>query len=319
MTTPGSGRRARGAGRLAVVHRETPFDEPSVPDTARSQLSPHHARRVTLPARFGPLAGLRTDGPADRLVMMLPGFTSGKEDFVPLLDPLAEAGLPALAVDLPGQHESAGPPEEADYHPVRLGALIAELISELAADGTRIVLLGHSFGGLVARGAVLAGAPVAGLTLLCSGPSQIPAGPRRDLMEHGTEVLREHGPEAAWAVRERAADAGAWRALPEQLRELFRDRFLNSSPAGLAGMADGARFEPDLVSQLLGALRRAHAPCLVVCGADDDVWSAAAQRDMAQRLDADYAVVGGSGHSPNTENPDELLATLIPTWRVWLS
>jgi pimeloyl-ACP methyl ester carboxylesterase len=45
----------------------------------------------------------------------------------------------------------------------------------------------------------------------------------------------------------------------------------------------------------------------------------AAQRDMADRLDADYAVIPDARHSPNTENPAELLATLVPTWRSWLT
>jgi hypothetical protein len=40
---------------------------------------------------------------------------------------------------------------------------------------------------------------------------------------------------------------------------------------------------------------------------------------MAERLDADFAVLPGVMHNPNTEAPDALLATLLPTWRAWLS
>lgn len=54
-------------------------------------------------------------------------------------------------------------------------------------------------------------------------------------------------------------------------------------------------------------------------GDSDDAWSPAAQRDMAERLDADFAVLPGVMHSPNTEAPHELIATLLPTWRAWLS
>ncbi len=39
---------------------------------------------------------------------------------------------------------------------------------------------------------------------------------------------------------------------------------------------------------------------------------------MADRLDADFAVITGAGHSPNTENPEFLLDILVPTWRTWL-
>jgi hypothetical protein len=40
---------------------------------------------------------------------------------------------------------------------------------------------------------------------------------------------------------------------------------------------------------------------------------------MADRLDADFAVIRAARHSPNTENPEELLDTLLPTWRSWLA
>ncbi|MDI5982843.1 alpha/beta fold hydrolase, partial [Amycolatopsis magusensis] len=74
-------------------------------------------------------------------------------------------------------YESPGIDDEAAYTPANLGAVVADLVAEL---GPRpVVLLGHSFGGLVARGAVLAGARVAGLTLMDSGPGQLPDGGRR--------------------------------------------------------------------------------------------------------------------------------------------
>ncbi len=46
--------------------------------------------------------------------------------------------------------------------------MVAELVGKLASEGSPVLLMGHSYGGLVARAAVLAGAPVAGLTLLGS-------------------------------------------------------------------------------------------------------------------------------------------------------
>jgi hypothetical protein len=39
---------------------------------------------------------------------------------------------------------------------------------------------------------------------------------------------------------------------------------------------------------------------------------------MADRLDADFAVIVNSRHSPNTENPEGLMDILVPTWRTWL-
>ncbi|MFE2758124.1 alpha/beta fold hydrolase [Actinosynnema sp. NPDC059335] len=288
-----------------------------------SQFSPHRARRVDLPGRHGPVAALREPATGRDLgatALLLPGYTGSKEDFAPLFDPIADAGVEVVAIDLPGQYESAGPTSEAEYRTEALGAAVAELVAKLAADGRRVLLLGHSFGGLVARGAVLAGAPVSGLTLMSSGPSELPPGERRTALDYAEVVLREQGIEASHEVNEtRQALNPRWRAVPQELKDFYRERFVRSSPAGLLGMGQALRHEPDLVAKLARVTRSAGVPCLVVCGEFDDAWSAASQRDMAERLDADFAVLPGVMHNPNTEAPDALLATLLPTWRAWLS
>ena len=288
-----------------------------------SQISPHRAERVDLPGRYGPIAALRAPAAGADLgatALLLPGFTGSKEDFAPLVDAMADAGLEVVAIDLPGQYESAGPTAEADYRPGPLGAVIAELVEKLTSDGRRVLLLGHSYGGLVARGAVLAGAPIAGLTLLDTGPAELPAGPRRTALDHGEVAMREGGIVASHQLAERRSMLSpAWGSLPEELKALFRERFLRSSPASLLGMGEGLRTEPDLVAKLGRTLRTAQVPCLVVCGELDDAWSTASQRDMAERLDADFAVLPGALHSPNTEAPQALLGTLLPTWRAWLT
>lgn len=252
-------------------------------------------------------------------VLLLPGFTGSKEDFAPLLDPVTEAGFNAIAIDLPGQYESDGPAEEMAYHPEILGAVIAELVGKLTADGNQVLLLGHSYGGLVARSAVLSDAPIVGLTLLDSGPGELPSGYRRAALDLGEPALREHGIEAAQWMREQLdAASPAWAAKPEELKKFLRERMLRTSVPSLLGMAAGLRREPDRVAKLARALRALDAPALVVCGERDDAWSVASQRDMAERLDADFAVVPDAAHSPNTENPDVLLGTLLPTWHTWV-
>jgi pimeloyl-ACP methyl ester carboxylesterase len=289
-----------------------------------SQLTPHGADRVDLPGRYGRLAALRrravdaTDPKPTAL--LLPGYTGSKEDFSPMLAPIATAGFEAIAVDLPGQNESDGPDDEAAYQPAALGGVIAELVGKLAAEGSPVLLLGHSFGGLVARAAVLAGAPVAGLTLMDTGPSELPEGMRRQVLDFGEPAMREHGIEAAYRLREQLDAMGP--PQPGRTPELvafFRDRFLRSHPAALLGKARALRTEPDLVSSLARVLHTSGTPCLVCCGEFDDAWPVSTQRDMADRLDADFAVIPAARHSPNTENPEELLATLLPTWRSWLA
>ena len=287
-----------------------------------SPISQHGGARIELPGRYGPIAALR-GRPAEPALgataLLLPGFTGSKEDFVPLLDEIASAGIGALAIDLPGQYESPGPDDETAYLPDALGEPIAELIETLTSGGEHILLLGHSYGGLVARGAVLAGARVVGLTLLDSGPGELPPGYRRTMLDVQEPVLRAEGIQAAEHMRAQLdAAAPGWANAPQALKDFLHTRFVRSSPSAILGMADGLRHEPDRVTKLSHALRALDAPCLVLCGADDDAWSVASQRDMADRLDADFAVIPGAKHSPNVENPAALLGALLPTWRAWL-
>ncbi|MGH3947047.1 MAG: alpha/beta fold hydrolase [Pseudonocardiaceae bacterium] len=282
-----------------------------------AQITSHGATRVHVRVPGTTLAALRAEppNPVGAVAVLVPGYTGSKEDFAPLLDPLRSAGLSVLAVDLPGQYESPGPHREQDYHPGPLGRTLAALVADLAADEDRVLLLGHSYGGLVSRSAVLAGAPVNGLTLLDSGPGGLPQGERRALLDATEPIMRAEGIEAVQRLRETRDGI----AEPPELAALLRARFLRSSTAGLLGMATGLRTEPDRVPELAIALRTGGIPCLVAFGESDDAWPVPVQRDMAARLGAEVAVVPGARHSPNTENPDALLDALLPTWRRWLT
>jgi pimeloyl-ACP methyl ester carboxylesterase len=284
---------------------------------AASQITPHGASRVQVMVLGTQLAALRAEptDPLGAVAVLVPGYTGSKEDFSALLDPLCSAGLSVLALDLPGQYESPGPDREEDHYPDPLGRTVAALVAELAAGGDRVLLLGHSYGGLVARSAVLAGAPVTGLTLLGSGPDGLPAGQRRALIDVTEPVLRAEGIEAVQRLRE-ARDGIVE---PPELAAFLRARFLRSSSTGLLGMAAGLRTEPDRVAELAVALRTGDIPCLVVFGESDDAWPVPLQRDMANRLGATVAMIPGAAHSPNTENPQALLDALVPTWMGWLA
>ena len=62
------------------------------PDDLR-QLAAHDAAHRTFPGRAGPLTALDTGGEAVRgTALLVAGYTGSKEDFAPLLAPLAEAG-----------------------------------------------------------------------------------------------------------------------------------------------------------------------------------------------------------------------------------
>ncbi|MFN2479546.1 MAG: alpha/beta fold hydrolase [Pseudonocardiaceae bacterium] len=282
-----------------------------------SQITPHGASRVQVTVPGAKLAALRAQPaePVGAVAVLIPGYTGSKEDFSALLDPLCNAGLSVLALDLPGQYETPGPGCEQDYYPDPLGRTIAALVAELAAGGGEVLLLGHSYGGLVARAAVLAGAPVTGLVLLDSGPGGLPSGQRRELLDATEPVMRAQGSETVL----RLLEARNGTAEPPELAALLRARFLASSSVGLLGMATGLRTEPDRVTELATALRTRAIPCLVAFGEADDAWPVPVQRDMAARLGAEVAMIHDAAHSPAIENPQGLLDVLLPTWMAWLA
>ena len=275
-----------------------------------SVLDTGDARRTLLEAAGSPLAALES-GPVDApAVLLVPGYTGSKEDFAPLLGPLGRAGLRAVAVDLPGQYESPGLADPQAYTPDRLAATIVAVARQLGPD---VRLLGHSFGGLVARAAAVSSpSTFASLVLLSSGPAAL-GGLRRARIEQLAPLLAASGlPGVYAAMQAAAAGEPGWQAPPPELAEFLRRRFLGGSPTMLQGMGDALRYEPDRVTELAAT----GVPVLVVHGEHDDAWEPATQREMAGRLGARYEVVPHAAHSAAVENPDGLLPVLLDFWNV---
>jgi pimeloyl-ACP methyl ester carboxylesterase len=239
----------------------------------------------------------------------VPGYTGSKEDFVPILDPLAAQGFQAVAIDLPGQYESPGPTDPQLYTPRALAATIVELAAQLGDD---VHLVGHSYGGLVARAAVLADpGPFASLVLMCSGPAAL-NGARRERMELLEPVLAAYGMAGVYAAMVAAEQADpTFEPEPPDVSAFMQTRFLASSPAMLKGIGDAIRTEPDRVAELAAIGR----PTLVLHGVHDDAWPPSEQVEMAERLAADYVVITGAAHSPAVENPSPTAAALVEFWR----
>jgi pimeloyl-ACP methyl ester carboxylesterase len=234
--------------------------------------------------------------------LLVPGFTGSKEDFILILDTLVEAGFRVVAMDQPGQYQSPGPARRSAYTVRWLGGVVDEVAAALGDPDLH--LLGHSFGGLVARAAVLARPDrYRSLTLMCSGPAAID-GNRRERMAR-LEPYARLGMAALYAELEREAGPA-----PEPLGEFLRARFLASTPAGLFGMSDALLSEPDLVPEL----RLTGVPVLVCFGEHDDAWPPPLQRDMARRLGARVEVVAGAAHSPAAERPAATAKILAGFW-----
>jgi pimeloyl-ACP methyl ester carboxylesterase len=243
--------------------------------------------------------------------LLVPGYTGSKEDFIPVLSRLAAAGRRALAVDMRGQYQTPGTDDPDVYHPGQLGADIAALVTATGAAH----LLGHSFGGLVTREAVLGGgcAP-ASLTLMCSGPAALP-GPRAQELRFMLGLVAGTAPAGL-----KGKIAGIWHevlepqaiadGVPAPIIAFLKERMLASSPAGLVTMARHLLDAPDKTGQLAGR----GIPTLVLYGADDNAWPPSQQAEMAARLSASQVVIPGAAHSPAVEAPAATADALTSFW-----
>jgi pimeloyl-ACP methyl ester carboxylesterase len=239
-------------------------------------------------------------------VLAVPGYTGSKEDFIHLLPLLARAGHPTVAIDLRGQYESGGPEDVAAYTIEALAKDIASLLS----DGPRRHVIGHSFGGLICRDAVLSGAPARSLALLCSGPGAL-GGSRAALIDVMRPMLADDGVPAVFAASEALdAEDPVKAALPQPIKDFLRRRFLASPAAALLGMGTALTTAPDRVAEL----RDSGLPVLVACGENDDAWTPAEQAAMAERLGAPYLVFPRLGHSPAVEDETAVADALESFW-----
>jgi pimeloyl-ACP methyl ester carboxylesterase len=282
------------------------------PDDLR-QLADHDAAHRTFAGGAGDLVALDTGGEAVRgTALLVAGYTGSKEDFAPLLAPLADAGYRVVAVDQRGQFESFGPDDPSAYTVAELAADVVAVARVLREEsGEPLHLLGHSFGGLVTRAAVVAEpALFTSFTLLGSGPGKL-GGRRADLLAHLDPLLDAGGVELVHATLEQVAmtDPKA-QAVPAPTREFYTRRFLSNSASGLRGMADAMLNEPDRVDELAAV----GIPLLVAHGEADDAWLPHVQSEMAQRLGARHEVINNSIHSPAIENPPRTLEVLLDFW-----
>jgi pimeloyl-ACP methyl ester carboxylesterase len=275
---------------------------------------PDRARRTTVSCARGTFAALEAfpaSGTCELgTALLVPGYTGSKEDFIPLLGPLAAAGRRVVAIDMRGQYQTPGPDDPAAYHWPALAADITAVAK--ATDTTH--LLGHSFGGLVTREAVLAGYVPGSLTLMSSGPSALP-GPRAEDLRamlaylDGTPTQDLKATiEEIWhaALEPQAIEAG----VKPPVLEFLKDRMLTNNPTGMITMAINLLSAEDKTE----GLARRDIPTLVLYGEDDNAWPPTAQADMATRVGAQKFCIPGAAHNPNVEAPATTAHALTSFW-----
>ncbi|MEU8140065.1 alpha/beta fold hydrolase [Streptodolium elevatio] len=266
----------------------------------------------------GEFAYLAADPPDGQAVvgtgLLVPGFTGGKEDFIGVLDPLARRGYRVFALDQRGQYETPGPDAAPDAY--ARPELVADLwaVLDTLAPREPVHLVGHSFGGLVARSAALdAPARLASLTLMSTGPAAVrDTETARLLMLE--DALAVASLQQVWdAMRQLDADQGLRPHRDPAVAAYLHQRWLANSPAGIAATARQLRTEPDLTDELAARVA-AGLRVLVLSGARDYAWPVTWQAETARRLGVRHLVVDGADHSPNAEQPEATAKGLADFW-----
>jgi pimeloyl-ACP methyl ester carboxylesterase len=240
--------------------------------------------------------------------VLVPGFTGSKEDFIAVLAPLAARGVHALALDLAGQYESTRP-DDTVYS---LGGFAADVWSVAHQLAGPRVLVGHSFGGLVVREALLSDPLSAqGLVIVASGPAALPDDQQR-VLRMFAQVLQHQGLAAVWQAKQALEkEAAGVTPAPAEIDAFLTARFVAHAPASLLAMIEVLTDGEDQVD----ALATVAPPSVVVVGGKDDAWPVAEQRAMAERLGARLVELPEAGHSPAVDDPEataDAIASLLP-------
>ncbi|KQR92830.1 MAG: alpha/beta fold hydrolase [Microbacterium ginsengisoli] len=261
--------------------------------------------RADLDAPSGRLARIVAGAEDAPRVLLVPGATGSKEDFLLMIPSLLAAGYRVESYDLAGQFESGGAgPENLD--PPRAhydyDLFCADLRAVLDAGRAPAHVLGYSFGGLVAQVLLVAQPELfASLALLTSPPDvgQVFRGVKRIGRFSGATSPHAGASLMLWGIRNNLN-----RVPPERIA-FVRERFAQTRRASVDDIVGLMKRMPD-VAEAVAALP---LPKLVATGRHD-LWPEAQYREYAARIGASIAVYD-TGHSPCETTPHQLVRDLL--------
>lgn len=229
-----------------------------------------------------------TVSPRPSTVVLVPGFSGTPDDYA-FLGPMLARRRAAVTVDLSGESASTG----IEGHVAQVRRTVRDVADAGAAAGAgehSVVLVGSSFGALVATAAAAVEPRVSGLVLL--GGWLAPDDRLRDALGH------------LLSVRERTPD------LVDDLA-----RLLLLSPSASTGATSSLLPGDALTTERLEWARSADlrrlevsVPVLVVTGSADAVVSPALSQELVGTFDDVRHAALDAGHALLVERPAEVLA-----------
>lgn len=280
---------------------------------------------VDVPSVDGTRLAALVSGPPDApTIVLVHGLALSQEIWTPQRRGL-ERTFRVITFDLRGHGDSDDAVSD-DYDVDRLGEDVTAVIDALA--GTRVVLVGHSMGGMATLAGLgarpeLAGDRIAGVALLNTAASAVLSGLGGGTLAAGIAFMGEHvrnSPLGRVVYGERDPDGtrgndlatlmtrllGVGHGGSDQAVDVVRRLVLDSRPH-----VTGAMWRTAGSVDLHDAVRRTTIPALVIAGQRDRVLPVHHSRRLARELpDARLVELPDVGHVSMLERPDQVLGLL---------
>nr|WP_040424693.1 alpha/beta hydrolase [Agromyces subbeticus] len=266
---------------------------------------PPEAEHSMFAAPSGALARVALGPAGGPRVVLVPGATGSKEDFVLMMPLFAAAGYRVESFDLAGQYESwrAGPwnlERPRSSYDQRL--FLDDLLAVLDDGAGPAHVLGYSFAATLAELALLQRPDrFASLTLLSAPPEpgQAFRGVKRIGQISGFTSPRQGAALMLWGIRNNL------NRVPPRRLEFVRERFALTRRESVDDIIALMMHTPDLRTGLAAST----VPKLVAIG-EHDLWPLSLHERFAREIGAHLAVYP-TGHSPCETTPHQLVRDML--------
>ncbi len=231
-------------------------------------------------------------------VLLIHGFTGNSRNWA-LTVPALSASFRTISPDLRGHGLSSKPTRREDY---TLEALAGDILALLHRLGiSECYLVGHSMGGMVAQHLVLSQPQLfRALVLVDTAADPLPSmmTPERQRL---IEIARQGDMEAVFEEQLRLNLVPPEIVSRPEILQIRREQFRMVAPEAYIYLWQAMAERRPLLEDLAAIC----IPTLIVCGEKDEPFLAPS-RAMHQRIaGSQLAIIAGSGHTPQIEQPKE--------------